>query len=402
MHTVFSEIAPEFSPPDLIERQALATERFIEVTAELLKIGVPLCNNCALSYITFTERSQSTKRSNKLQCRKESLQKATLEYRELLRRIESRIQESHDTTTPDDSHGLSPSPTSSLVPALSGFEESMLTQRPFDSPELAIAYKALTEEEALLEAELNELFAEREELVETAGILAAERRAVEEGERIVQRAAQDLQAMMADLSQAHGGIRLQTRDAYSALHNLVAASPITDLFPIELKGTVPTISGFSLGRTPTDPVDWAEISAAFGQVALLLDTTRRRYNHTIPRLQVLPRGGVSHIVRTANGKSVVLNLFRGERVRLNILGKQSPFDAAMEALLECLQSIYTMLCSNDPRIQEGWAAIDTTNYTIGGYSVKYTQEKEVDWTCAMRSLLFNCKKVLICSIQRND
>ena len=45
-----------------------------------------------------------------------------------------------------------------------------------------------------------------------------------------------------------------------------------DVFHIWHRGAFGTISGFRLGKTPTHPVDWDEMNAAWGQAVLLLHT----------------------------------------------------------------------------------------------------------------------------------
>lgn len=45
-----------------------------------------------------------------------------------------------------------------------------------------------------------------------------------------------------------------------------------DVFHIWHEGPFGTISGFRLGRTPTEAVEWGEINAAWGQAVLLLHT----------------------------------------------------------------------------------------------------------------------------------
>ena len=405
LHRCFKPEQNQISSQVFSAEQTRVVEQFIAITSELLQMRNTLCSNCAFSFISFSDKMLRSRRKNNLHGRMESLQKEALEYRELLRRIEIRLQESHaptDDTLKQVEISESQPESSPLVPAVKNVPEKALLSYPFDSPEIATAYDSLVQEEAQLEEEILAIFAERQNLLEEASLLEAEAKVVEEGEILVQRAAIDLQAIVTDLARAQEYLRVRTRDAYSALHQLAAASPVTDLFPIELDGAIPTISSFPLGRTPADPVDWVEISSALGQVALLLDTLRRRNNFSIPKLQILPRGAASHIVRVSANKNVVLNLFRGEKSRTGLLAKQSPFDLGMEALLEVLECIVNHYVSSDSQLKDGWATIDLTKYTIGGYSVKYSQEKEVEWTCAMRCLLFNCKKILFSAIHKKS
>ena len=60
---------------------------------------------------------------------------------------------------------------------------------------------------------------------------------------------------------------------------------INDAFYIWHEGAFGTISGFRLGRTPSQPVDWDEINAAWGQAVLLLHTFAQ-----VPTLRVYGLG----------------------------------------------------------------------------------------------------------------
>lgn len=51
-----------------------------------------------------------------------------------------------------------------------------------------------------------------------------------------------------------------------------------DTFHIWYDGHFATINGFRLGRLPSQPVDWNEINAAWGQACLLLYTISKKLN----------------------------------------------------------------------------------------------------------------------------
>lgn len=56
------------------------------------------------------------------------------------------------------------------------------------------------------------------------------------------------------------------------MERLRRTNVVNDAFHIWHEGPFATISGFRLGRTPSQPVDWDEINAAWGQAVLLLHT----------------------------------------------------------------------------------------------------------------------------------
>ena len=68
------------------------------------------------------------------------------------------------------------------------------------------------------------------------------------------------------------GLGPQIDRAESQLERLKRTNVYNDVFHIWHRGAFGTISGFRLGKTPTHPVDWDEMNAAWGQAVLLLHT----------------------------------------------------------------------------------------------------------------------------------
>ena len=65
---------------------------------------------------------------------------------------------------------------------------------------------------------------------------------------------------------------LQIERTSAHLERLRHTNVYNDAFHIWHEGPFATISGFRLGRTPSCPVEWDEINAAWGQAVLLLHT----------------------------------------------------------------------------------------------------------------------------------
>ena len=62
------------------------------------------------------------------------------------------------------------------------------------------------------------------------------------------------------------------------------------------KGAFGTINGFRLGRLPEVNVDWGEISAAWGQCALLLNCMAKKLNLQFAKYKIVPFGNLSYIL----------------------------------------------------------------------------------------------------------
>ena len=70
----------------------------------------------------------------------------------------------------------------------------------------------------------------------------------------------------------HAAIGTQIDRAESQLERLKRTNVYNDVFHIWHRGPFGTIAGFRLGKTPTHPVDWDEMNAAWGHAVLLLHT----------------------------------------------------------------------------------------------------------------------------------
>jgi beclin 1 len=60
-------------------------------------------------------------------------------------------------------------------------------------------------------------------------------------------------------------------------------------------GPFGTINNFRLGRLPNNPVEWAEINAAWGQAALLLHSLANKMEFTFKRYKIVPYGNHSFL-----------------------------------------------------------------------------------------------------------
>jgi len=56
-----------------------------------------------------------------------------------------------------------------------------------------------------------------------------------------------------------------------------------------------TINNLRLGRLASDPVEWSEVNAAWGQTALLLSALARKIGLTFERYRLVPYGNHSYI-----------------------------------------------------------------------------------------------------------
>jgi len=81
----------------------------------------------------------------------------------------------------------------------------------------------------------------------------------------------------------------------SQLERLEKTNALNATFHIWHSGHFGTINTFRLGRLPSEPVDWNEINAAWGQTALLLNSLARKINFKFSNYQIVPFGNNSYI-----------------------------------------------------------------------------------------------------------
>ncbi len=67
------------------------------------------------------------------------------------------------------------------------------------------------------------------------------------------------------------------------IERLKRTNVYNDVFHIWHRGPFGTIAGFRLGKTPTHPVDWDEMNAAWGHAVLLLHTLAQVTLFTVSR-----------------------------------------------------------------------------------------------------------------------
>lgn len=108
-----------------------------------------------------------------------------------------------------------------------------------------------------------------------------------------------------------------------------------DAFHISHDGHFATINGFRLGRLPSQPVEWAETSAALGQVLLLLATMARHTGYKFQKYRLMPMGSYSKMARL-DDLSTTYELYGSNDLILGRLFWYRRFDTALVWLLACI------------------------------------------------------------------
>ncbi|XP_026478382.1 beclin-1-like protein [Ctenocephalides felis] len=184
-------------------------------------------------------------------------------------------------------------------------------------------------------------------------------------------------------------IDCQLAYAQSRLDKLKKTNVFNATFHIWHSGHFGTINKFRLGRLPSEPVDWSEINAAWGQTALLLTSLARKMNLTFQRYKIVPYGNHSYVEVLADHKELPLYGSGGFRFLWD-----TKFDAAMVAFLDCLQQFKEEVEKGDSafclpyRMDRGKIEDSATGNT---YSIRIQLNSEEQWTKALKFMLTNLK-----------
>jgi beclin 1 len=217
--------------------------------------------------------------------------------------------------------------------------------------------------------------------------------------------------------QAHLGE--QIRAASENLDRLSHTNVFDDAFHISWDGHFATINGFRLGRLPSQPVEWAEISAALGQALLLLATMARqteykfqksedqrffppsfsllqrscRHCQRCPRLslfadvfalfclvrccvagryRLIPMGSYSKLCR-ADDPSTTYELYGSNDLILGRLFWYRRFDQALVWLLACIQEFAEFAHAQDKAFTLKYPYVPTVRATV---------ESKLQWRCS--------------------
>jgi len=251
--------------------------------------------------------------------------------------------------------------------------------------------KEAEEERIRLEQELEALYAEERKLEE------------EEEDFITTYNNSLLQAIQLETQIAS----LQTSLQHSAdlLAKLEKTNVYADAFCIGVDGPYGTINGLRFGRsgaigsgstlstTPTGPVDWAEVNAAWGLVTLCLKTIARKVRCEFESYTLNALCSTSSITYhpTSKTKGEIYALHFSSDVHLGRLLHNRRFDTGMVMFLDCLRVVMNHAQNLDSTIEFPYTI---QKDKIGDVSIKLQFSQEEVWTRALRHVLLTLKILL--------
>ncbi|KAI1321211.1 autophagy protein 6 [Mortierella claussenii] len=174
------------------------------------------------------------------------------------------------------------------------------------------------------------------------------------------------------------------------LEKLHKTNVYNDTFCIGYDGQFATINGFRLGRLPTQPVDWPEINAAWGQTLLMLHTIANKLNFTFKTYRLIPLGSFSRIDKV-EGDRASYELYGSGEFAIGRVFLNRRFDNAMVAFLNCLQQLGDYAEQQGPKLELPYKI---NKDHIGDASIKLQFSQGETWTRALKYTLTNTKWIL--------
>eukprot|EP00960_Hanusia_phi_P070820 767408-Hanusia_phi.AAC.2 len=145
--------------------------------------------------------------------------------------------------------------------------------------------------------------------------------------------------------------------AASQLEMLNKTNVINDAFHISHNDVYGTINGFRLGSIQTQPVEWDEINAAWGQTTLLLQTLASNWDFTFPHFRLVPMGSFSRIIKRDDDKCIY-DLFCASDIGLSRIFGFGSFDKGMAAFLECVRALQDHVKGIDPTFSPPYRIVE--------------------------------------------
>jgi len=248
----------------------------------------------------------------------------------------------------------------------------------------------LLEEEKALRSKLH--FAEEESKATQREItkVKAEVEELRKNEQELEREYAKLKTEMYCVDEERLSHELEYRAMTLHLQKLKSINPLAAAFHICKKDNFGVINGLRLGWTEKENVPWPELSAAWGQTALLTQCLAKKLNiENFENFKLVPLGEKSFLEDKSGNR---LPLYTSQNVRTKFFGDRQ-FDAAMVAYMEIMCEIRDALEKQSIvmpyKIDRG--QIQDTNGSNEWFTVKFSFSSGDQWCDAMRLLLCNLK-----------
>eukprot|EP00698_Gefionella_okellyi_P010923 TRINITY_DN2861_c0_g5_i1.p1 TRINITY_DN2861_c0_g5~~TRINITY_DN2861_c0_g5_i1.p1 ORF type:complete len:407 (-),score=84.73 TRINITY_DN2861_c0_g5_i1:49-1092(-) len=258
-----------------------------------------------------------------------------------------------------------------------------------DLAEYTATLEAANAEEEALKQELRSIEKERVDLRQQRAALLAERDELDRKEQSYWRDFNDFQLQLHTYESERDAVQRSIERYTEQLNMLRATNVLNDTFHIWHDGPFGTINGLRLGKHPGVVVEWAEINAAWGLTALLLDMLAKRYQFVFTGYRLLPMGSFSKIMKGSEESE----LYGSNEISLRKVFGGNLFDRGMIQFLHCVHEFAQFITVRDKELGQSDRPFHIPHAIqddkINGISIKQGDDER--WTKALKYLLTNLK-----------
>lgn len=251
-------------------------------------------------------------------------------------------------------------------------------------------------EEAAMERELAELLEQHQEVSAQLATLAADEAALEAEAEAFWRTLNGSQLAAVDRADIELHHAQLLAHCSRELRRLKGTSVLDDVFDIWFEGAFGTINGLRLGRLPSEQVEWAEINAALGHAALLVDTLAAAHHLRFPKHTLHLMGSFTKIAHNDEPKNL-LELHGSGSLQLGRIFSGTRFDRALGMFLQCVGALVAHARrSATPSLGDAPYRIedDKIGTSDAMLSIRLQFNQDELWTRALKYMLTDLKWLL--------
>ncbi|KAI7860430.1 autophagy protein Apg6-domain-containing protein [Circinella umbellata] len=254
----------------------------------------------------------------------------------------------------------------------------------------------LAEQEAL--SDLAKAKEEHEAVNKEMEELEAEMKSLENREHQFWEQYNDYELKLENYQSERASINLKYDHDVKQYERLQKTVVYNDAFSISQEGPFGTINGFRLGRLSSQPVEWSEINAAWGQTLLLLYTVANKLKFQFHTYRLVPMGSFSRVEKVDGDTVLSYELYGSNEFGLNRMFLNRRLDHAMVAILNCLKQLTDFAEERDRSLRFPYRIHKDK---IGDLSIRVQFNQDELWTKALKYMLTNMKWVLVFASRAN-
>lgn len=281
----------------------------------------------------------------------------------------------------DNLHTSSPVTTTEII-SVSSASVSSASSSSLLAQQETLFYESLRQKETDLQTEITQLQERKRQQQLRKQTLQAKRSTMVMLENRLWTEGNGIQRSLQLQKERLYALRCKEYNYRKLLSKIRKLSVYSDAFFIWHRGPFITINSARLGRLPGIPVDWTEINAALGQMALVLTILAKRLNFAFQRYRIVPVGSYARLASIGDERTTV-ELFYD-----NSFFAVSRLNTALKAFVLCVAELGTYAETNDKSFRLPYT-ISPNGDKVGDLPILFG--KDIPWTRAMKLIATNIK-----------